>query len=100
MQVAEEMLHEIKTEAASVASERAPSATREAANATDSKFDERNVRRRVYDALNVLMAVGVISKDKSAKTITWRGMPARSRDEADYLEVRKQSIATKLVPPP
>ena len=27
-------------------------------------FDERNVRRRVYDALNVLMACGVIVKEK------------------------------------
>ena len=37
------------------------------------KFDEKNIRRRVYDALNVLMAMDIISKDK--KEITWRGLP-------------------------
>ena len=28
------------------------------------KFDEKNIRRRVYDALNVLMAMDIISKEK------------------------------------
>lgn len=93
LQVAEEMLQEIKAEASNVAPDRAASSTRDLNGPGDAKFDERNVRRRVYDALNVLMAVGVISKDKSAKTITWRGMPARARDEADYLEVRDAMLA-------
>jgi hypothetical protein len=35
--------------------------------------DEKNIRRRVYDALNVLMAMGIITKNK--KTITWVGLP-------------------------
>lgn len=38
-----------------------------------SKFDEKNIRRRVYDALNVLMAMNIIIKDK--KAIMWRGLP-------------------------
>ncbi len=29
-----------------------------------AQFDEKNIRRRVYDALNVLMAMDFISKDK------------------------------------
>ena len=37
-------------------------------------FDDRNVRRRCYDALNVLMALGIIAKNK--KNITWCGLPA------------------------
>ena len=37
------------------------------------KYDEKNIRRRVYDALNVLMALEIISKDK--KSISWRGFP-------------------------
>lgn len=39
----------------------------------DSKveFDEKNIRRRVYDALNVLMALDIIVKEK--KEIIWRG---------------------------
>ncbi len=36
-------------------------------------YDDKNVRRRVYDALNVLMAVDILYKDK--KTITWKGFP-------------------------
>ncbi|GAB0494466.1 hypothetical protein MMPV_005759 [Pyropia vietnamensis] len=34
--------------------------------------DEKNIRRRVYDSLNVLMAMGVIAKYK--KEISWRGL--------------------------
>jgi len=34
-------------------------------------LDERNVRRRVYDALNVLIALGIIIKHK--KEIIWKG---------------------------
>jgi hypothetical protein len=41
---------------------------------THTKFDEKNIRRRVYDALNVLMAMNIISKDK--KAIMWKGLPS------------------------
>ena len=37
----------------------------------DEHFDEKNIRRRIYDALNVLMAIDMIVKDK--KTIRWNG---------------------------
>eukprot|EP00897_Mesotaenium_endlicherianum_P007929 jgi/Mesen1/7164/ME000037S06523 len=36
-------------------------------------IDEKNIRRRVYDALNVLMAMDIIAKEK--KEIHWRGLP-------------------------
>ncbi len=36
-------------------------------------YDEKNIRRRVYDAINVLMALDIISKEKT--NITWRGFP-------------------------
>ena len=36
-------------------------------------MDEKNIRRRVYDALNVLMAMEIIVKEK--KEIIWSGMP-------------------------
>lgn len=32
----------------------------------DERFDEKNIRRRVYDALNVLMAMNIIAKEKKA----------------------------------
>jgi len=38
------------------------------------KENEKNIRRRVYDALNVLMAINVISKE--GKQIHWVGLPA------------------------
>jgi len=37
-------------------------------------YDEKNIRRRVYDAINVLMALDVIAKEK--KAIIWRGFHA------------------------
>jgi len=36
-------------------------------------YDEKNIRRRVYDAINVLMALDIIAKEK--KAIIWRGFP-------------------------
>lgn len=36
---------------------------------TDQQYDQKNIRRRVYDALNVLMAMNIISKEK--KEIRW-----------------------------
>ena len=39
-------------------------------------YDEKNIRRRVYDALNVLMAMDIISKEK--KNIFWKGLPGCS----------------------
>ena len=38
--------------------------------------DDKNIRRRVYDALNVLMAMDIITKNK--KEITWVGLPGSS----------------------
>lgn len=48
-------------------------------------YDEKNIRRRVYDALNVLMAMDIIAKEK--KNITWRGLPTNAQQEADRLQM-------------
>ncbi|KAM0865888.1 hypothetical protein ACQ4PT_042971 [Festuca glaucescens] len=45
-------------------------------NPNAQQYDEKNIRRRVYDALNVLMAMEIISKDK--KEIQWKGLPRTS----------------------
>jgi len=47
------------------------------------KNDDKNIRRRVYDALNVLMAMDIITKDK--KEITWRGLPGTHGCQDDGL---------------
>jgi hypothetical protein len=49
------------------------------------QFDEKNIRRRVYDALNVLMAMDIISKDK--KEIQWKGLPQTSISDVEKLKV-------------
>ncbi|KZV57864.1 transcription factor-like protein DPB [Dorcoceras hygrometricum] len=55
-------------------------------NATpdQQQYDEKNIRRRVYDALNVLMAMDIISKDK--KEIQWRGLPRTSLIDVEELK--------------
>ncbi|EDV19889.1 uncharacterized protein TRIADDRAFT_32839 [Trichoplax adhaerens] len=50
----------------------------------DQTYDQKNIRRRVYDALNVLMAMNIISKEK--KEIKWIGLPTNSAQECDTLE--------------
>lgn len=47
-------------------------------------YDEKNIRRRVYDALNVLMAMDIISKEK--KEITWCGLPSNAHRDLDLLK--------------
>ncbi|XP_019165971.1 PREDICTED: transcription factor-like protein DPB isoform X2 [Ipomoea nil] len=50
----------------------------------DQQYDEKNIRRRVYDALNVLMAMDIISKDK--KEIQWKGLPQTSINDIEELK--------------
>lgn len=40
---------------------------------------------RVYDALNVLMAMDIITKEK--KNIMWRGLPTNTEQESARLQV-------------
>jgi len=54
---------------------------------SDQQYDQKNIRRRVYDALNVLMAMDIISKEK--KEIRWLGLPTNSVQEAYSLEDEK-----------
>ncbi|CAH0488073.1 unnamed protein product [Peronospora farinosa] len=49
----------------------------------DSVYDEKNIRRRVYDALNVLMAMDIISKER--KEIRWKGLPANLQHDTEML---------------
>ncbi|KAG6454037.1 hypothetical protein O3G_MSEX008466 [Manduca sexta] len=58
-------------------------------SADSQQYDQKNIRRRVYDALNVLMAMNIISKDK--KEIRWLGLPTNSVQECTALEKEKQA---------
>lgn len=57
-------------------------------------FDQKNIRRRVYDALNVLMAMNIISKEK--KEIRWIGLPTNSTQECFDLEQEKQERLKRI----
>jgi hypothetical protein len=57
-------------------------------------YDQKNVRRRVYDALNVLMAMNIISKEK--KEIKWIGLPCNKKQECQDLEVEKKKKQERI----
>jgi transcription factor Dp-1 len=63
----------------------------------NGSFDQKNIRRRVYDALNVLMAMDIISKQK--KEITWKGLPTAAKQDMDSMskeiEYRQNQIQQK-----
>eukprot|EP00850_Spirogloea_muscicola_P018637 SM000173S03006 [mRNA] locus=s173:165905:168120:+ [translate_table: standard] len=50
----------------------------------DQQYDEKNIRRRVYDALNVLMAMDIIAKEK--KEIHWKGLPSTTSSDTEQLK--------------
>ncbi|XXG75143.1 hypothetical protein AAC387_Pa07g3721 [Persea americana] len=59
-----------------------------------NEFDEKNIRRRVYDALNVLMAMDIIAKDK--KEIQWKGFPRTSPDDIKELEALRLGLMSRI----
>ncbi|KAF7730971.1 hypothetical protein EC973_001017 [Apophysomyces ossiformis] len=50
--------------------------------------DQKNIRRRVYDALNVLMAMNIISKEK--KRIQWLGVPKYLTQDQPSADLQRQ----------
>eukprot|EP00013_Stygamoeba_regulata_P028468 CAMPEP_0177660262 /NCGR_PEP_ID=MMETSP0447-20121125/17932_1 /TAXON_ID=0 /ORGANISM="Stygamoeba regulata, Strain BSH-02190019" /LENGTH=522 /DNA_ID=CAMNT_0019165287 /DNA_START=129 /DNA_END=1694 /DNA_ORIENTATION=- len=56
---------------------------------------DQNIRRRVYDALNVLMAMNIIQKDK--KEITWIGLPFDLNNEIKNLEAEKAQRKERIL---
>ncbi|KAH7553541.1 hypothetical protein JRO89_XS12G0024100 [Xanthoceras sorbifolium] len=58
------------------------------------QYDEKNIRRRVYDALNVLMAMDIISKDK--KEIQWKGLPRTSLNDIEELKGERLGLRNKI----
>ena len=58
------------------------------------KFDHKNIRRRVYDALNVLMAIDIIRKEK--KEIRWLGLPNETADDMRELESERAALQERI----
>ena len=77
-EVADELVQEFREEAAQVRVAQGlpptpgPGELVDESRRDNPNLDERNVRRRVYDALNVLIALGIIIKHK--KEIIWKGL--------------------------
>lgn len=63
-------------------------------NSSAQQYDEKNIRRRVYDALNVLMAMEIISKDK--KEIQWRGLPKTSMNDIEELKTEVNGLKGRI----
>ncbi|XP_050071919.1 transcription factor Dp [Anopheles maculipalpis] len=58
-------------------------------------YDQKNIRRRVYDALNVLMAMKIISKEK--KEIRWHGLPtSNTLHECEELEKENEKARRRI----
>ncbi|KAI9197179.1 uncharacterized protein BJ171DRAFT_585972 [Polychytrium aggregatum] len=61
--------------------------------------DQKNIRRRVYDALNVLMALDIISKEH--REIKWVGLPGGPRTnvprDIGAIKKRIQDLRDKIV---
>jgi len=58
-------------------------------------YDEKNIRRRVYDALNVLMAMDIIIKDK--KDISWKGLPSAPHAQLEKLKEERAALSQKIL---
>mmetsp|Transcript_7727 Transcript_7727/g.10668 ORF Transcript_7727/g.10668 Transcript_7727/m.10668 type:complete len:442 (+) Transcript_7727:100-1425(+) len=56
--------------------------------------DQKNIRRRVYDALNVLMAMGIITKEK--KDIKWVGLPTNAKNDLMTLELERNARMERI----
>lgn len=81
-EVADELIAEITNEESLLAS------------VDQQQYDEKNIRRRVYDALNVLMAMDIISKDK--KEIQWKGLPNVEVEDVELLKAEHMQLRERL----
>ncbi|CAF4386041.1 unnamed protein product [Rotaria socialis] len=61
-------------------------------------YEQKNIRRRVYDAINVLLAMNIITKDK--KDIRWVGFPVNALFECELIDKKtieiKETIRDKV----
>ncbi|KAH7867137.1 hypothetical protein Vadar_029315 [Vaccinium darrowii] len=58
------------------------------------KVEEKNIRRRVYDALNVLMALDVIVKE--GKEIRWKGLPSTDVKDMEQNKALREKLMNQI----
>lgn len=90
MKVCEKVKEKVTTTYNEVADELVEDEMRRVEASGDRSFDQKNIRRRVYDALNVLMAMNIIAKEK--KEIHWLGLPTNTPAQCANLD---EEIAAK-----
>ncbi|EAX11773.1 transcription factor Dp family member 3 [Homo sapiens] len=64
------------------------------ASPNESAYDVKNIKRRTYDALNVLMAMNIISREK--KKIKWIGLTTNSAQNCQNLRVERQKRLERI----
>ncbi|XP_062562292.1 transcription factor Dp [Armigeres subalbatus] len=94
MKVCEKVKEKGKTTYNEVADELVAEETQSHPGVDPASYDQKNIRRRVYDALNVLMAMNIISKEK--KEIRWHGLPTSSGQECDDLEKENEKARERI----
>lgn len=94
MKVCEKVKEKGTTTYNEVADELVAEETQSHAGVDPASYDQKNIRRRVYDALNVLMAMNIISKEK--KEIRWHGLPTSSVQECDDLEKENERARERI----
>lgn len=62
-------------------------------------MQEKNIRRRVYDALNVLLAIDVIVKTQSQRSIEWKGLPVEMipTPDKEFDLTKLESLRTRVM---
>ena len=59
-------------------------------NDHEKDYEAKNIRRRAYDILNVLIAMDIVSRDK--KEIKWRGLPSNTERDLEMLQRERDSV--------
>ena len=60
------------------------------------KDDDKNIRRRIYDALNVLIAMEIVTKDPKEKIIRWKGFPSMNYSDSAKLLQEKEELLSRI----
>jgi hypothetical protein len=60
----------------------------------ENEYNEKNIRRRVYDALNVFMALDIIARDK--KEIRWKGLPITCKKDVEEVKMDRNKVMSSV----
>ncbi|KAH0931016.1 hypothetical protein HID58_008133, partial [Brassica napus] len=60
----------------------------------ENEYNEKNIRRRVYDALNVFMALDIIARDK--KEIRWKGLPITCKKDVEEVKRDRNKVMNSV----